>query len=121
MKERSQNNSCASSPCVSPRGFPLRSKSLAGRTTAQTDSKLDEGGNSLETYSGTAGAPDTGGGGVGVGAGGGGVGVGAGGATATGVEDDDPPPPPQAVRNAQLATEAISSLIDFVMSHPYKI
>ena len=90
---------------MSGRGLPFKSVSV--RTVSQIALKLDDSGNTLEVYSGIEGA-------LGAGAGGGaGVGV-----AVAGVGVLLLPPPPQAARNAQLATETISSLIEFVIPFP---
>ena len=78
-------------------------------TVAQTDFKVLEAGYSFAVKAGTSGLLETGG--VATGGGGGGAVVLAGLLLL--------PPPPQAVRNAQLAADTKSNLIEFLIIAPY--
>ena len=77
-------------------------------TVAQTDFKVLEAGYSFAVKAGTSGLLETGG--VAIGGGGGAV-------VLAGLLLL--PPPPQAVRNAQLAAETKSNLIEFLIIAPY--
>ena len=81
---------------------------MSVRTVAQTDFSVLEAGYSFAVKAGTSGLLETGG----VATGGGGGAVVLAGLLLL-------PPPPQAVRNAQLAADTKSNLIEFLIIAPY--